>query len=125
MWGIWGLFGKLATRTVTSKNLILLGVIGAVFIYPIYFLMFHKNFRFEPKTIDYYYGILAGIIGSTGAIFFYLALAKGEASRVVVMTALYPAITVLLSFVLLREPLSVYKIIGIVLAITGIFFLSK
>jgi transporter family protein len=125
MWGIWGLFGKLATRTVTSKNLILLGTVGALVIYPIYFLLFFRNFKFEWKVPSYYFALLAGLVGSLGAIFFYLSLSKGEASKVVVVTALYPALTVLLSFLLLKEQLSPYKMAGIAFAIIGIILLSK
>lgn len=124
MWGVWGFFGKLASRTVGSKNLILLGTVGALIIYPVYFLLFFGNFKFEWKVPAYYFALLAGIVGSLGAIFFYLALSKGEASRVVVFTALYPALTVLLSFLLLKEPLSLYKMAGIAFAVVGMLLLS-
>ncbi len=124
MWGMWGLFGKLASRTVTSKNLILLGTIGALVIYPIYFLFFFRDFKFESRIPAYYYALLAGLVGSLGAIFFYLSLSKGEASKVVVITALYPALTVLLSYFLLKESMSPCKIAGIIFAIVGILLLS-
>lgn len=125
MWGIWGLFGKLAARGVTSKNLILLGTIGAIIIYPIYFLFLYRDLRFDWKTPACYYALLAGIVGSLGAIFFYFALSKGEASKVVVVTAIYPALTVLLSFILLKETMSPFKIAGIILALAAIFLLSR
>ncbi len=125
MWGVWGLFGKLASKTVTSRNLILLGTIGAIVIYPIYFLLFFKDLKFDWKAPAYYYALLAGLVGSLGAIFFYLALAKGEASKVVVITALYPALTVLLSILVLKESMAPHKIAGIVFAIVGVLLLSR
>ncbi len=125
MWGTWGFLGKMASRSVASKNLILLGVLGGLIIYPLYFLLFHKSFSFSWKNPDFYFAVIGGIIGSLGAIFFYLALSKGEASRVVVTTAMYPVLTVLLSFLILREGISVSKIMGIVFALVGIFFLSR
>ncbi|TET17817.1 MAG: EamA family transporter [Candidatus Cloacimonadota bacterium] len=125
MWGLWGFLGKMASRSVTSKNLILLGVLGGLIIYPLYFLLFHKHFTFSWKNPDFYFAVIGGILGSLGAIFFYLALSKGEASRVVVTTAMYPVLTVLLSFLILREGISLSKIVGIVFALAGIFFLSR
>jgi uncharacterized membrane protein len=44
------------------------------------------------------FALIVGILGSVGAITFFLALQHGRASLVVPLSALYPAITILLSF---------------------------
>jgi transporter family protein len=65
-------------------------------------------------------GLFAGI----GVAFFYRALSIGDASRVVVFTALYPLVTVFLSLAFLRESITPYKIIGIACALLAVTFLS-
>jgi uncharacterized membrane protein len=64
--------------------------------------------------------LFAGI----GVIFFYRALSTGDASRVVVFTALYPLIAVILSVLILHESITLYKVIGIVCALAAVIFLS-
>lgn len=125
LWGVWGFFSKLASRSVTPKNLLLLGSLGGILVLPIYISMFYKQFRFEWNCPNYYYAILGGIAGSIGGVFFYQAISKGEISRIVVITAMYPIITVLLSLVILHERLTPYKIAGICFALIGLYFLSK
>jgi len=125
LWGVWGFLGKLASRSVAYEALILLGTIGGFLVFPVYMGMFHREFKFEWNSASYYYAILAGVVGNMGGLFFYRAISKGEASRVVVMTATYPVLTVLLSIFILREEITTYKILGICLAIAGIYFLSR
>ncbi len=123
-WGLWGFFGKLATRQVNENSLIILGIVGALVVYPVYILMYHKGFNWEWSNPHYYLALLAGLVGGLGTLFFFMALTRGEASRVVVISALYPVITVLLSVLLLGELVTLKKIAGILLALGGIVLLA-
>ena len=69
--------------------------------------------------------VLAGIVGSFGLIGYYILLAREEASTVVPLTALYPVITVTLAIIFLRESLTPTKLLGIILSLIAIYFLSK
>jgi transporter family protein len=124
-WGLWGIFAKLASRSMGSRNLLLLGTMGSILAFPVFLAMFHKQLKFDWTSINFYYALLGGVIGSIGCLFFYQALARGEASKVVVMTAMYPAITVVLSILVLAEKPTIYKIAGICCALMSIYFLSK
>jgi transporter family protein len=55
---------------------------------------------------------------------FYSALDGGKAPIVVPLTALYPIVTVLLSFLVLSERISPIKAVGVVLALVAILLLS-
>ena len=55
---------------------------------------------------------------------FYLAISRGEASRIVPITALYPVVTCLLAYFILREPMNLQKSLGILFAVSGIVLLS-
>lgn len=124
LWGFWGIFGKLASRSVSSLNLLLFALIGNFIVFPIYLSLFFKEICFKITSIDYYLAILAGVIGTIGGLFFYLAISHGEATRVVLITALYPIITIVFSYFFLNEQITIYKFFGILFAVVGIVMLS-
>jgi transporter family protein len=69
-------------------------------------------------------GFLAGIVSSVGLISFYALLTKKDASLVVPLTALYPALTAILAIIFLKEPLTILKALGVVLSVVAIALLS-
>ncbi len=68
--------------------------------------------------------VVAGLAGSLGYVFFVKALERGEASIVLPLTALYPAVTVVLAFLFLHEKISMHQLIGILLAVVAVVLLS-
>jgi uncharacterized membrane protein len=75
---------------------------------------------------DYYhlFSLLAGVAGAFGFLFFFQALSRGSASRVIPLTSLYVAISSGLAFIFLSEPLSLKKILGLFCAILAMFLIS-
>jgi len=77
----------------------------------------------NPKTIIFFSisGILAGLLGT----WCYLsALRIGEASQIVPISATYPLVATLLSFLILKEDLTISRILGTVFIVTGIWLLK-
>ena len=68
---------------------------------------------------------LAGAIGSIGLIGFYILLSRHEASRIIPLTALYPALTAILAIIFLHESINLTKIIGSILSLVAIYLLTK
>ncbi len=67
-------------------------------------------------------GVLAGVLG----MFTYFSLLKsGQASKIVPLTAAYPLVTALLSFLLLGEKLTPLRLLGISLTILGLIILQR
>ena len=67
-------------------------------------------------------GLIAGVLG----MFTYFSLLKGgEASKIVPLTAAYPLVTALLSFVILGERLSPLRLLGIFFTILGLIILQR
>jgi len=124
LWGLWGFLGKVASQNIPNKPLLLLGSLGFALTFPIIYLILPREFRFNPTNMNYYYAILSGIFGGIGVLFFYIGLDRGDASRVVAFTAMYPFVTFTLSFILLHETFTVYKMIGIISAIAASILLS-
>jgi len=120
-WGFWGFFSKVAAgRLDWGTIFILFGLstllIASIFSPHSYSVMFQKSIRI---------GLLAGISGALGFLFFYQALEQGPASVVIPCSSLYILFAVLLAFIFLHEPLTVKKIFGIISAVTAIVLLSQ
>ena len=70
------------------------------------------------------YALLAGATGALALVAFYNALSAGKASIIVPLTALYPVVTIVISFLILSERISPLKGVGIALAVAAIILLS-
>ncbi|OGP59934.1 MAG: hypothetical protein A2V65_12810 [Deltaproteobacteria bacterium RBG_13_49_15] len=124
LWGCWGFIAKLASRTLSWQNLLLLSYGGSLVVFPVYLIYFSRHLSFFPVRPDYLFAVSGGIFSSLAGLFFYHALSKQEASRIVVITSMYPAITVLLACVFLQEPFTIKKTIGVILAVAAVYLLS-
>jgi transporter family protein len=68
---------------------------------------------------------LSGICGGAAGLWtYYHALRLGGASLVVPITATYPLITVLLSWLILQESLTISRIIGTALIVLGVWLVK-
>jgi transporter family protein len=70
------------------------------------------------------YGLLSGIVTGLGTLGYYAALRDQDASVVTPVTGLFPVLTVLLAFVVLRERLNKIQMGGMLLALASIVILS-
>lgn len=122
LWGLWGFFPKLASNYISSKSFLIYDIIGTVAIGVI--VLFVTGFKLETHNLGITYGILAGIAGTLGLLFFLFAISKGKVSIIAPLTALYPVVTILLAFLILKEPITLKQGIGIVLALVSILLLS-
>lgn len=121
--GIWGLFTKLAIVYVDSKSALVYQTIGVLIIGLLTLSLLDFKPATDMKGISF--GVLTGIAYGIGCLFYFIAADKGKIVTVVTMTALYPLITILLSYVLLKEGINFKQCIGIVLAIAAIYFMSQ
>ncbi len=122
LWGLWGLVLKVAYKGLPWTQVYFLSSLASFTIALMVFLVQRGSLDFSNKLS--YVALLAGVFGGAGYIFFVKALEKGEASIVLPLTAIYPAITVVLALILLGEKISVYQAIGIALALVAVVLLS-
>jgi drug/metabolite transporter (DMT)-like permease len=65
-------------------------------------------------------GILAGMLDSSGSALFAKASQTGRLDTAVVISSLYPAITVLLARLVLHEHFSRWKVVGLTAALLAV-----
>ena len=68
--------------------------------------------------------MVMGTVDALASVAFALATTMGMLSLVSVVGALYPAITIFLSVLILRERIQKTQIAGVLLAITGVVLIS-
>ncbi len=84
-------------------------------------MVFRKNLMFNKYV---FYSIPVGIISLVAIISFYKALKIGPSSVVLPLTNLYVILPVLFGFIVLREPVTLIRIVGIIMAILAAVLLS-
>jgi transporter family protein len=124
LWGSWGLESKIVVDRISPWMNQVLFSIGLL---PLLgWVLFWKNLRQTtgPPKKGPAYGLLTGIFGGLGNVTFYLALSRGKASIVVPMIGLAPLVTVVLALLILKESINRAQVLGVVLALLSIYFLS-
>ncbi|PIN69387.1 hypothetical protein COV93_05730 [Candidatus Woesearchaeota archaeon CG11_big_fil_rev_8_21_14_0_20_43_8] len=122
LWGLWGFFPKLAIRYISPRSAFVYECLGSVIVG--IFALVLVGFRPEVKMNGMIFAILTGIAGTFGALFFLYAMARGKTSVVVTTSALYPIVTILLAFIILKEPVTFKEGIGILFALMAIVMFS-
>lgn len=122
-WGLWGFFSKLAVQKI-GLQASFWSVLSLILIIIILLSVNNQLLPIKSNFSGISIAILAGIFSGLATILFYILLGKTPAGYLVAMTALYPLVTILLSIIFLKEPLSLQRIIGITLAILGLIFLN-
>jgi drug/metabolite transporter (DMT)-like permease len=82
------------------------------------------NWQLEYDARSVLYGCVVGLLGAGGQLILFQALRIGPAYLVFPIISLSPVVTIVMSFVLLRERASKISWIGITLAILAVPFLS-
>ncbi len=117
-WGLWGFFTKLGADEVPWQTMMIYfggcTLLAALATGPV---------KFRADTANMI-GLGAGVAGALGFLYFFLAISRGEASKVIPITSLYVAVSSVLAFVILSEPLTLKKVIGILFAIAAMVLLS-
>jgi len=126
LWGFWGFFYKIATNYIDAKSIFIWSTISGLIITIIVIApFFFTGFRPEVHAKGITFAMLGGIMGTLGALLFLFSMKLGKASVVVTITALYPIITIILAFFILKETITLKQGIGILFALTAVGLLAK
>jgi len=121
-WGFWGFLMKLASEHFNWHQIFLVTSIVTLATSSLIFVLLKPSINVHSP--GFIYAFLAGIAGALALIAFYTALGVGKAIIVVPLTALYPVITIILSYLILNEKIALVKGVGIMLALVAILLVS-
>jgi transporter family protein len=122
LWGVWGLLQKLATNHMSPRNVYLVSALGAIVV--VLVMLTTSKFPLQLSVEGTLFAVIAGICSSIGGLLFLHAVSKGEVSVIITFTALYPVVTLILSFTMLNETITLKQGIGIVLALFSMVLLA-
>ncbi|GIW47471.1 MAG: hypothetical protein KatS3mg078_1348 [Deltaproteobacteria bacterium] len=123
LWGIGSFFGKIALFKDTPYRVYLFEGMGTLVVLAV-FVLLKRGDIFTDFHINYP-ALLMGLSWGVGTVLFILALDSVRLSVFVPLTALYPAVTVLLSVAFLKEELELREAVGVFLAIISVLMLSR
>ncbi len=123
LYGLWGFFPRLASLYLSPRDALVYQTLGGL---PVLFLVLvWLRFRPEYHPQGVLYAFLTGVVGALGTLFFFAALKRAPTTTPVVMvTALYPLVVIILALVFLRESLSPRHGVGALLALLALLLLS-
>ncbi len=122
-WGLWGFFPKISSQYLNPKSIFIYEIIGNVIIAIIALFLMKFKVEFHNKGVAF--ALASGIAAALGTLFFLFAITKGKTSVVVTLTALYPLVTIILSYIFLKEQLGFKEIVGIISALIAIILLAR
>ena len=121
-WGLWGFLSKIGSDSASPFQMQVLFTLGML---PVALgMLLQMRGKVDRNVGGISYGLLSGVATGVGTIGYYAALRHQSASVVTPVTALFPVLTVLLAFVVLRERLNIVQIGGMLLALASIVILS-
>ena len=121
-WGFVGFFLKLAsnhshwTEIYIVSNLALL--VASLLLY------ISQKPSISVGSPGFNYAMIAGIMMALSTISFYVAIQTGKAIIVIPLTSLYPVVTIVLSYLILHEQISLTKGVGIILAVVALVLIA-
>ncbi len=122
-WGVWAFLSKLVAGEMTPMQIQVLFTIG---MFPVVLMaLVHLRWKVDTDFRGAACGILNGVFAGLGLLAYFAALAREKASIVSPITAIFPLLTVVLAFILLRERMNRVQMAGVVLALTSIFILAR
>jgi len=121
--GLWGLFTKLAVDHIDAKSAFFYQTIGAAVVGLLGLYIIGLKPMVDTRGIIF--GLLTGASYSLGCLFFFFPASRGNIMTVVTLTALYPIVTIILSYLFFHDVVSLRQSAGIILAITAMYLFAS
>ncbi len=122
VWGLWAFLPKLATRTLDVTTTLVFQQFGALIMAVC--VLAAARFRLKLDGPGIGWAMLTGFVGVAGLLCFLQAAVRYRLSVVVMLTALYPIVTMVLSLIFLRERITPVQWLGVLCAVAAIVLMS-
>jgi transporter family protein len=122
-WGLYGFLPKLAGQHLPPTGAMVYYALGVGFVAAVGAVAGGVPSR--PSTAGVALSFFTGVCGALGGLAYFFTLREAPVSVAAPLTALYPVITLLLAFVILREPISARQWLGVVMAVVAIWLIAE
>lgn len=119
LWGVWGALAGLSSQHGFPDTLVYC-VWALTMIPPAIFILAKDGWKLDRTPRAVIYGMIIGLLGAGGQMLLFKALTIGPAYFIFPIISLSPAITIAMSFALLRERTGKLGALGIVLALLSL-----
>lgn len=119
--GALGVTSKLALRTLDWQELVIWSAGAYLLVAVVLLTVGGGSIHFESNS---WWAVLSAFIVVSSLILLYVALGNGEASKIVPITAAYPAVTLIGAALVLSESISAAKVGGMLLVLAGVVVLT-
>ena len=119
LWGVWGALSPLSSEHGFPETLVYC-VWAMTMIPPALYILWRSGWVLERSPRAVIYGLTIGLLGAGGQMLLFHTLTIGPAYFVFPIISLSPVVTIVLSFLLLRERTGWTGTLGIVLALLAL-----
>jgi uncharacterized membrane protein len=119
LWGVWGALAGLSAQRGFPDTLVYC-VWSLTMIPPALFMLARNGWKLDVSPRAVGFGMTIGLLGAGGQMLLFKALTIGPAYVIFPIISLSPAITIALSFALLRARTGKLGALGIVLALVAL-----
>jgi drug/metabolite transporter (DMT)-like permease len=119
LWGIWGALAGLSAQRGFPDTLVYV-VWSLTMIPPALFILARNGWKLDVSPGAIGFGLAIGLLGAGGQMMLFKALTIGPAYFIFPIISLSPAITIVLSYLLLRERTGKLGALGIALALVAL-----
>jgi transporter family protein len=121
-WGLYAFLPKLATGHIDPRSATVYLALGSLSVTVV--ILASLGFRPEVHPQAIFLTVIAGILVNLGNLCYLTALSKGPASLVAALTALYPALVIVLAMTFLGEPITRRQAVGVTLSLVSMFLIA-
>jgi uncharacterized membrane protein len=119
LWGVWGAFAGLPSQHGFPETLIYV-VWALTMVPPALIVLARSGWRVRRDGRSIAYGLTIGLLGAGGQMVLFYAVKAGPTYLIFPLISLSPVITIVLSFLFLRERTGMMGVAGIVLAVCAL-----
>jgi|GEM_PF-3573955 len=121
-YGVWGALGAKSAQYLDPRAVMFFSSIGILITGIACLIALH--FKMQLNSAGVSFSVATGIVNGLGTLFFIAALRFGPLVPSVMITALYPMVTILISVLLFHQSLNLKQMIGIAFSFVAIYCLS-
>ncbi|MBS1892199.1 MAG: EamA family transporter [Actinobacteria bacterium] len=119
--GALGVTSKLALRTLGWQELVIWSAGAYLLVAVLLLTVGGGGIHLETNS---WWAAISALIVVSSLILLYVALGHGEASKIIPITAAYPAVTMIGAALFLSESITVAKVAGMLLVLAGVVVLT-